>query len=307
MAHAVVAALLLVSAAAYAQGGDAERCTSITGNPDLAIQHCTRAIESGRLSGETLAQMHYSRAIEWAAKNDYDRAIADYDAAIRLNPRYADAYFNRANSWGLKGDSDRAIADYDAALKLNPRDANAHAARAVELMVKGDYPGAIAGYDTALKLEPKSAGSMLGRGRARLYSGDYERAADDLLRSFRTDPNLYTAAWLYLARKRGKVADAEERLDEDTRGHRDGAWPTPIVMLYMGRTDADSVMAAATDINARRQRDQRCEANFYVGEWRLLQGETDRALALFKEAQSGCPRDFIEYEGAAFELRRLQR
>lgn len=311
LAHAcrrVAGALLLVAAAAaHGQNVDVERCTTVAGNPDLAIQHCTRAIESGKLSGTPLAQIYYSRGIEWAAKGDNDRAIADYDAAIKILPEYSDAYFNRANAWGLKGDPDRAIADYDAVLRLTPKDPAAHAARAVELMVKGDFARAVAGYDSALALDPKFGGALFGRGRARFYNSDFERAADDFLGAFRVEPNLYTAMWLYIARKRGKAADAEEMLDSDTRGHRDGNWPTPVVMLYMGRTDADSVAAAATDRNARKDNEQRCEASFYLAHWHLLRGENERALALLKDAQAGCPKDFLEHEGAVAELRRLTK
>jgi lipoprotein NlpI len=299
--------LLLAAAAAHAQDSDVERCSSVTGKPDLAIQHCTRAIDSGKLSGETLAQMHYNRAIEWTAKGDHDRAIADYDAAIRINPKFTDAYFNRGNAWGSKGDPDRAIADYDVALNLNPKDPSAHIARAVELMVKGDYARAVAGYDTALKLDPKSGIAVHGRGRANFYGGDAQRAVADLERAWRTEPSLYTAAWLYLARKRAGAIDAEELLDSETRGHRDGNWPTAVLMLYMGRTDVDSVMASAMDRDPKRQSDQACEASFYVAHWHLLRKENDRALALLRQAQSGCPRDFIEHEGAVIELRRLTK
>lgn len=299
--------LLLAVAAAHAQDSDVERCSSTTGKPDLAIQHCTRAIDSGKLSGETLAQMHYNRAIEWTARGDHDRAIADYDAAIRINPKFTDAYFNRGNAWGMKGDPDRAIADYDAALRLNPKDPSAHIARAVELMVKGDYALAVAGYDTALALDPKSGIAVHGRGRANFYGGDPQRAVADLERAWRTEPNLYTAAWLYLARKRAGAIDAEELLDGETRGHRDGNWPTAVLMLYMGRTDLDSVMASALDRDPRKQSAQACEAHFYVAHWHLLRKENDRALALLRQAQSGCPRDFIEHEGAVIELRRLTK
>ena len=303
----VLALVLVVAATAHAQDSDVERCSSITGKPDLAIQHCTRAIESGKLPAETLAQMHYNRAIEWTAKNDYDRAIADYDAAIRISPRLADAYYNRGNAWGLKGDPDRAIADYDAFLQLNPKDSAGHIARAVELMVKGDYARAVAGYDTALTLDPKSGTALHGRGRANFYGGDMPRAVADLERAWRTDTSLYTAAWLYLARKRAGAVDAEELLDSETRGHRDGNWPTAVLMLYMGRTDVDSVMASAMDRDPKKNSEQACEASFYLAHWHLLRKENDRALALLKQAQSGCPRDFLEHEGAVIELRRLAK
>ena len=266
--------LLAAATAAHAQpANDAERCASITNNPDLAIQHCSRAIESGKFTGEPLARLHYNRGIEWAAKSNYDRAIADYDAAIQLNPRNGDAYYNRGNAWGNKGDHDRAIAD----------------------------------YDIAVKLDPKSSGTLLARGRTRLYSGDFPRAVADLEQSLKLDYNEYTALWLYLARKRGGAADAEERLDNETRASRGGSWPVPIIVLYLGRTDPDSVFAASTDPDARKQREQRCEATFYVAHWHLIRNDRERALPLLKEAQGSCPREFLEHEGAVAELRRLTK
>jgi lipoprotein NlpI len=314
MAHAfrrVAGALLLAAAAsAHGQADDAERCASITGNPDLAIQHCTRAIDSGKLSGDTLAQMHYSRAFEWAIKNDNDRAIADYDAAIRINPKYANAYYNRGIAWGAKGDPDRAIADYDTFLRLAPKDPSvldAHIARAGELMVKGDYARAAAGYDTAIALQPKSGTALMGRGRAYFYSGDPQRSVADLEQAMKTEPSVYTAVWLYLARKRAKTINAEEMLDSETRGRRDGNWPSAVIMLYLGRTDLDSVTASALDRDPKRDNEQRCEASFYLAHWHLLRNENDRALALLKQAQSGCPKDFLEHEGAVAELRRLAK
>jgi lipoprotein NlpI len=306
--RASLATALLATAPTLAQPvSDAERCASISGNPDLAIQHCTRAIESGKFTGELLGQLHYNRGVEWAAKSDYNRAIADYDLAIKLNPRSADAYYNRGNAWGSKGDPDRAIADYDAAIKLNPKDAASLTGRAFEWTAKGDYPRAIADYDTALKLDPKSSGAVFARGRTRFYSGDFPRAVADFEQAMKLDPNEYTAMWLYLARKRGNLPNAEEMLDTGTRTLRTGSWPTPVIVLYLGRTDADSVLAASTDQDARKQREQRCEAQYYLAQWHLLRNEADRALPLLKEAQAGCPRDFLEHEGATAELRRLQK
>jgi len=304
----VTACLLLAAAAAQAQpASDAERCASIANNPDLAIQHCTKAIESGKFTGDSLAQLHYNRGIEWAAKSNYDRAIADYDVSIKLNPRVSDVYFNRGNAWGSKGDHDRAIADYDAALKLNPKDASSHTGRAFELTAKGEYARAVADYDAAVQFNPKSSGTLLARGRVHFYNGDFPRAVADLEQSLKLDYNDYTALWLHLARKRGGVPNAEELFDNETRSARGGSWPAPIIILFLGRTDIDSVFAAATDQNARRQQDQRCEASFYVAHWHLFRNDRERALPLLKEAQSSCPREFLENEGATAELRRLQR
>jgi len=50
----------------------------------------------------------------------FERAIADFDQAIRLNPRYAAAFYNRALVHLDAGDKELAIADYRQALTLNP-------------------------------------------------------------------------------------------------------------------------------------------------------------------------------------------
>lgn len=300
------AALLTVFA--YAQANpDLEQCRAMTNNADLAIKHCTRAIGSGKLSAAERAQAHRSRGAEWANKGDFDRAISDYDAALRIDPKLADAYHYRGSAWAHKGNPDRAIADFDAALRLNPKDSGALHARAVEWTVKGDYARAQADYDSVLRLDPKTSGIHFSRGRTLLYATDYARAIDEFERAHKLEPTDYSALWLYLARKRGGTTGAESMLDESTRSSQRLGWPSAVIALYAGRTDVQSVMNAATDQDPARQRDQRCEANFYVAQWHLIQGATERALPLLQEAERGCPKHFLEYEGALAELRRLKR
>ena len=299
---------LMLAHAAYAQStSDLEQCKAITNNPDLAIKFCTRAIESGKLSPAERAQAYLSRGVEWAGKNDYDRAISDYDAALGIDPKLADAIHNRGIAWAHKGNPDRAITDFDAALRLQPKDAGIYHSRAVEWTVKGDYKRALADYDTVVRLDPKASGISFSRARTLFYAADYPRAVEEFERAQKLEPSDYAAIWLYLARKRGNTAGAEDLLDQGTRSSQRGGWPSAVVALYLSRTDVQSVMNAATDSDPARQRDLRCEANFYVAHWHLFQNAPDRALPLLQEAERGCPKHFLEYEGALAELRRLQK
>src|SRR5262244_2068669 len=69
---------------------------------------------------------------------DYDRAIADYNEAIRLVPADAPAFFGRGNAYASKGDRDRAIADYSEAIRLDPKYAFAFNNRGIAYAIKGD-------------------------------------------------------------------------------------------------------------------------------------------------------------------------
>ncbi len=51
----------------------------------------------------------------------YDRAIADYTEAIKLQPDYAMFYYNRCLAYKQTGERDKAIKDCRQALKLNPK------------------------------------------------------------------------------------------------------------------------------------------------------------------------------------------
>jgi tetratricopeptide (TPR) repeat protein len=52
------------------------------------------------------------------SKRQYDRAIKDYDEAVRLDPNEALYFKNRGNAFRVTGQYDRAIADYRKALTL---------------------------------------------------------------------------------------------------------------------------------------------------------------------------------------------
>ena len=57
-------------------------------------------------------------------KGDTDRAIADFDQAIKLDPKDAIALNNRGFAWRIKGDIARAAADYEQAIKLDAGNAS---------------------------------------------------------------------------------------------------------------------------------------------------------------------------------------
>src|SRR5262245_21384636 len=97
------------------------------GNPridwDTQIGSCTALVQSSQETARNRAFAYRNRGKAYYRKGDFDTALADYNAAIQLDPKYTFAYYNRGNAWRDKGDVDRAIADYSEAIRLDPQNA----------------------------------------------------------------------------------------------------------------------------------------------------------------------------------------
>ncbi|ANP47550.1 hypothetical protein ATE48_17390 [Candidatus Viadribacter manganicus] len=182
---AIVAMLLVSSTPAVAQTPAFKQqwtyCLNWGGaySQDLAVGGCTAIIQSGQETQTDLAIALINRGNVYAAQGDNARAIADYDKAIRLNPKDADAFYNRGNAHSAQGDNARAIADYDQAIGLNPQDVDAFYNRGIAHGAQGDNARAIADYDQAIRLNPQNADAFYNRGNAYSAQGNYARAIAD--------------------------------------------------------------------------------------------------------------------------------
>jgi len=132
---------------------------------------------------------YFIRGNENYSKGDYNRAIADYTEAIRLNPSYAEAYNNRGVVYYLKRDLDNAIADYSEAINHNYSNIEkAYHNRGLAYDVKGDYDNAIADYTEAIRLDQNYADAYYNRGLVYFIKKDYDRAIADWEEVLRINP-----------------------------------------------------------------------------------------------------------------------
>jgi tetratricopeptide (TPR) repeat protein len=184
----------------------------LAGNLDTAIEDYNRIIAL-HLTPQLASLTVMRRGNCYYAKHDLERAIADFDHALRLDPKNAAAYDNRANALDARGDTDDAIKDYDQALRLNPRDAYIYLNRASLLVELSDFTGALDDYARALAINPHEEGVYIGRARIYLMRCQREEAlknADVAVAIAPGQPSVYVyRAAVYMELRRYTEAETD--------------------------------------------------------------------------------------------------
>lgn len=145
-----------------------------------AMEAYGRAIEADTRYAEPLAR----RAALKQAAQDYPGALADFDAALRINPQMTPALAGRCWTRVLMEDGDLAGArrDADEAATADPGNVPAQLCRGLLQLRAGEWADAQASYEAALQVEPGNPNALFGRGVARRRGGDNE-GRDDMNRA----------------------------------------------------------------------------------------------------------------------------
>ncbi|HEY7610186.1 MAG TPA: tetratricopeptide repeat protein [Alphaproteobacteria bacterium] len=242
-----------------------------------------------------------------AAAGDWERAIAACSRLVAAGTlksgERAAAHVNRGTLYLLKGDAQRAIKDYDAALKLEPDDVVALNRRGEARSRQADFVGALADYDEAVRLNPRYPLAFRNRARIHFYRGDFAAAAEDFRSAEAIDRgNAYSLLWRYVAEARAGVVD-QAGLERGSGQLREG-WPKPLVLHFLGRLPRADVLATAAADTAKRQ-EQECEAHFFLGQKHILAAAKEAAVAELRQALTQCPGHMVEHHATRVELRRF--
>ncbi|MFJ6833154.1 tetratricopeptide repeat protein [Streptomyces sp. NPDC091209] len=156
----------------------------------------------------------------------YERALAEFDRAIGLDPGQARAYRSRGMTRAESGDYPAGIADLDRALALDPDDGRSYAVRGEYHRVLGAYDAALADLDRGIALDPARDFAWASRGATRLSRGDLDAALADLGRALELKPDYGWAlarrarVWRALGEDARQMAD----LDRAVALQPDWAW-----------------------------------------------------------------------------------
>ncbi len=150
----------------------------------------SRGLAAGHANGaDDPATARLERGVGHLQRGEYERAAAEFTAALRLDPTLADAYANRGEANRLAGDYEQALADYDNAHLLDPTNARILFNRGMVHWILGQVESAIADYSACLRLDASNALAWTNRGSAHADKGDLNSALADFGRALQLDPS----------------------------------------------------------------------------------------------------------------------
>lgn len=269
---------------------------------------CLLTLCAGATSALAAGNDDLTRGLSAVNHGDNGRAIVFFSSALasgNLEPSLAQiAYFDRARAYMNEEECGSAVSDLTSAISLKPDNADGYMMRGRANRCAGHYADAISDYTEVIRLAP-SGNAYWQRALARYNQGDFEGAATDSSAAMLFAPRWpYPVLWYAIARMRqGKFEPSD--LDGKTQMIDTNTWPGQVFLLYKGDVTPDDILRAAHSGDAKTERDNLCEAHFYLAEWWLAKKGVDSARPLLQDVRENCRHDFIEYSAAGAELARL--
>lgn len=278
---AIVAVFVAVGGAAFASGYDdymrgyeARR----VGNFDAALTAFTAALADGDLAPAYQPDAHIGRADALLHKGKCAEAAADLDAALSLRPKTVEALMLRARANSCLGKADAALADIDAAIAVAPT-TGLYASRADFHWFRGEFVPAAEDFLKAVKLQNK--------------------------RAYEPRQGVYSLLWYAITASRAKTYDAatfavaahDLDVDEDE-------WPGPLMSFIRGKTKVEDIYRKAARGDGVVPAHQKCQADFFIGEWQVANGDP-AGKALLQGMEQSCPKESAFLFDARRDLKRL--
>jgi len=256
---------------------------------EIALVRLTRGIARTALGDKALAG------------EDYIDAVQRYDRLIDPNNPNSLALYRRAVALDASGQTDKALEDYSAAIKADPKSSLAFLGRGVLLAVrKRAYDRAVEDFDKVLVIEPDNVEALLSRGDAFAQLGDLGRAMADLNRAVALAPDKPTVLVTrgQVESRRGNLAGAAR--DYEAALKLDPRYAYAMINLAAVRSMQGQSGAAIDLLDQAIAIDRRNPLAFYNrGYAEFAQKQYDKAIADYSSAIEIEPRMGLAYNNRA--------
>jgi tetratricopeptide (TPR) repeat protein len=160
---------------------DASLCFSVAIDLKPLIDACTRLIDSGQANANQLEAVYAQRG-DWQRLQQPERALADYNEALKLRPNTAKVLTDRAFVYITLNQLDAAIEDLNQAIELLPPKSAGRALyyRGTIFLKRKDYDRALNDLNDAEKSGGSEAGHLSGPRRSQASLAEIRRGLERL-------------------------------------------------------------------------------------------------------------------------------
>jgi len=153
-------------------------------HPDIAIADFSRSLE---ISPSNIVRI--ARANTYAVAQNTQKALDDFDQAIKFNPKDPRPFFNRGILFFNNQTINKAIEDFTKVINLAPKDSLAYVYRGLGYGTLQNHKKAFENFSNAIDLNPKCAEAYNHRGTSYTQQGEFTKAIPDFSRAILLDPN----------------------------------------------------------------------------------------------------------------------
>lgn len=249
--------------------------------PEKALADFNAAIELD----PTNPEYRLTRADFYNNQQKYDEAIADIDAVIEQHPEAAGSYLVKSALYRQQGKYAEALATLDKAAELAPSAPGVAQQRGEIYSVQGEFPKAIEQFSKVLEMHPGLLLPLLYRAQAYLNDKQYDKALVDIEAVLKADPNLSDALGMKaltlasLERFPEAITELKKLTDQEPEQPE---YQLQLALYYLYAKQPREAIAAYTDLlkeDADNYAALRGRADAY-----LNIGEHANAVADFKKA-----------------------
>ena len=239
-----------------------------------------------RLNPNSAAIYHHLVDAYWS-KGDWDNVITNATQIIRVNPsQSAWACDIRGSAYREKGDLDRALKEFETAIRLSPNWDAPHEDHGIILSRKGDLDGAIADLNEAIRLNPKRDGFYYTRAAIYREKGDWDA---DIANWTEAIANIPSEVWLLTERAQDyqihkkdfskAIADYNKAVELSPGYYRDRALAYQRENLN-DKAIVDFTKAIEYDRTTYYYFVERADAYFKNGQYKAAREDLDHAIQL---------------------------
>jgi Tfp pilus assembly protein PilF/predicted Ser/Thr protein kinase len=173
----------------------------------VALRRAGKAAPVAEATAATVREdpaAHVYLARRYVQQGNVDEAIAEYEAAIDLDPGFVEAYVDLGNLMVREGDFQRGLELFEEALDIEPGHVKAHLSMGDAYLQMGDFDAAAYHYQMVVDLDPEAAGPHGKLGICLVQGGDLELGRSECELALRLDskvPEGHFCMGLYFARQ----------------------------------------------------------------------------------------------------------